>query len=268
MSNLALRVLTACVGAPIVLGISYLGGLSFSLALSLVAALGALELYAMVRQRGYRPLVPAGLVACILFPLLPILVSQPERVALWIVVALLALSSVWFLQPQVYEGGFMNAVLTVFPALYIGLFLANLSLVRHAHHGLGWVVTVLAVTWGYDTGAYFAGSFLGRRPFMHHVSPRKTVEGVVGGLVFAATAGFLAVPAVVLAIWQAPLLGFLLGVGAQAGDLVESMIKRQTGVKDSGRIIPGHGGLLDRIDSLLFTGSIAWYAAVLLGYAT
>ena len=95
-----------------------------------------------------------------------------------IVVALLALSSVWFLQPQVYEGGFMNAVLTVFPALYIGLFLANLSLVRHAHHGLGWVVTVLAVTWGYDTGAYFAGSFLGRRPFMHHVSPRKTVEGI------------------------------------------------------------------------------------------
>ncbi|MBV9281237.1 MAG: phosphatidate cytidylyltransferase, partial [Chloroflexi bacterium] len=156
---------------------------------------------------------------------------------------------------------------TLVPVLYVGLLLGHLSLLRVYHHGARWVMLALLLTWAYDTGAFFAGSLWGRRRFMAHASPSKTVEGVLGGLLLSTLAGLLALPALGLLAWQALLLGLLAGVAAQAGDLVESMVKRQTGVKDSGAIMPGHGGLLDRIDSLLFTGALTLYAAMVLGYA-
>ena len=102
---------------------------------------------------------------------------------------------------------------------------------------------------------------------MHHVSPKKTLEGVIGGLITAGIAGLVCVPSLLLLPWQGLLLGILGGIVGQAGDLVESMIKRQSGVKDSGTIIPGHGGLLDRIDSLLFVGPLVYYAARVTGHA-
>jgi phosphatidate cytidylyltransferase len=102
---------------------------------------------------------------------------------------------------------------------------------------------------------------------MAHVSPKKTLEGVCGGLVCSAAAGLIAVPAVNLLWWQALALGVAGGIAAQTGDLFESMLKRQTGVKDSGTLIPGHGGLLDRIDGLLFVAPLVYYVALLTGHA-
>jgi phosphatidate cytidylyltransferase len=103
---------------------------------------------------------------------------------------------------------------------------------------------------------------------MSHVSPSKTVEGVGGGLFLAGVAGLVAVPTLGLDPVVALVLGVITGAVAQTGDLIESKMKRQTGVKDTGTIIPGHGGLLDRIDSLLFTATLGYYAAVILGYAS
>lgn len=127
-----------------------------------------------------------------------------------------------------------------------------------------WVVVLLAGVWSFDSGAYLVGRALGRRPFLPWISPNKTLEGVLGGLV-AATLGVAIVLVISSHAWQEALvLGPLLGAAAQAGDLAESLLKRAAGAKDSGTVLPGHGGILDRLDSILFAAPVlaAWVAVV------
>ena len=120
----------------------------------------------------------------------------------------------------------------------------------------GWIILLVLGVWAYDTGAYFVGKRFGRARFLVHISPSKTYAGLIGGLV-ACTA---AVTAIVVGLGQPVatglVLGPLLGLAAQAGDLAESMLKRAAGAKDSGNLIPGHGGVLDRIDSFLFAAPV------------
>lgn len=129
--------------------------------------------------------------------------------------------------------------------------------------GLSWFLLVLAVTWIADTAAYLVGRSWGRRPLIPTVSPKKTIEGSIGGLTGAAATGALGVWLFGLEVH--PLLGagfgIVLGVAGQLGDLVESLLKRQVGVKDTGALIPGHGGMLDRIDALLMTFPVGWALA-------
>jgi phosphatidate cytidylyltransferase len=114
------------------------------------------------------------------------------------------------------------------------------------------LVLLIAAVWSFDTGAYLVGRAIGRRPFFSHISPKKTAEGVAGGLVVATLAVALVLWLIGRSPLEALLLGPLLGIAAQAGDLAESMLKRSAGAKDSGTLIPGHGGFLDRTDSFLF----------------
>jgi phosphatidate cytidylyltransferase len=116
----------------------------------------------------------------------------------------------------------------------------------------GWVLLLLLMVWAYDTGAYFVGRRYGQRRFLSHISPSKTYAGLLGGIAAATIVSGV----MLAALGQSPVgaiaLGPLVSLAAQAGDLAESMLKRAAGVKDSGRLIPGHGGLLDRVDSFLF----------------
>jgi phosphatidate cytidylyltransferase len=142
---------------------------------------------------------------------------------------------------------------------WVGL-LSFLPLIRHGNDGLAWVFAVLAVGWLGDTGAYFAGRAFGRHALYPKVSPKKTWEGAAGGIMLA-TVGLFVVREVGLPALSARdvlILGPLLCVVGIFGDLAESMLKRSFGVKDTGRIMPGHGGLLDRIDSILFVAPAAW----------
>lgn len=269
-SNFALRAATAAVGIPLVLVINYLGGWPFALTLTVAAAAATFEFYRMAAKAGHNPLMAAGIPTAAVVAALPVFLPRLQTTSTWIglIVFFLGATGAYYLSPGAYRGGFVNWVLTLAGVVYVGLLLGHLGLLRELRHGAWWVLYVLVATWAYDTGAFLAGSFFGRRPFMQHVSPSKTWEGVIGGLVFSTVAGLLGAFTLGLAVWQAMGLGLAIGIVAQLGDLLESMMKRQTGVKDSGGIVPGHGGLLDRIDSLLLTGALTYYAAALFGHAS
>ena len=164
-----------------------------------------------------------------------------------------------------------------FGIAYIGLLLPTLVLVAHLApaggswttpvgvFGLGsgaaWALTLILVVWGYDTGAYLTGRLIGRTRLIENISPAKTVEGVAGGLVLATIGAGVGAALIGLEPWHPLIIGPLVGAFAQVGDLAESMLKRAAGRKESGFLVPGHGGILDRIDSFLFA------APVLAGYA-
>lgn len=160
------------------------------------------------------------------------------------------------------EKGALHAIRLGFGLVYVPVLLAPLALIRQEADGLALIFLLLAATWLGDTGAYFAGRAFGKTPLFPRVSPKKTWEGVVGGVLLSVVGACvvkvvggpdLSWPAVIL-------LGALLDVAGVLGDLAESMLKRAFGVKDSGWIMPGHGGILDRIDSLLFSAPILWLA--------
>lgn len=262
-----MRLASAASGIPLILWIDHSGGLLFGATLTLAALVGTAEMYRLLRHAQFRPLVLPGLAASAALALLPSVTPQPQNGWLAIVAALVLLAGSIFLRPEA-SGALVNWSLTLLPVLSVGLLLGFLGLLRVGPDGAWWVAAVLVITWAYDSAAYVTGRLVGKRPFMAHISPKKTREGVMGGLLAAGVAGLITVPAVHLSVGQALLFGVMLGAAAQAGDLVESLIKRQTGVKDSGVLIPGHGGLLDRIDSLLFAGAVAYYLALVMGHAT
>ncbi len=149
----------------------------------------------------------------------------------------------------------------IFGVLYIGLLLGHYALLRNLEHGVALVFFVIIVTWLSDTGGFFIGKPFGKHQLAPTLSPNKTVEGLVGGIVFsvigAIISQFTFVP--FFSVGQCVMLGVGLALLGALGDLAESAIKRSVRVKDSGTIIPGHGGVLDRVDSLLFTGPAMYY---------
>jgi phosphatidate cytidylyltransferase len=150
---------------------------------------------------------------------------------------------------------------TVFGAVYAGFTLSHLVLLRALDSGTELVIIVLASVWAMDVFAYLVGSAIGTHPLAPHISPKKSWEGFIAGTVGTVTAWligwFLIHPA--LPWWYFALTGVVVSVAALLGDLAESRLKRETGVKDSGRLLPGHGGFLDRFDSLIVVSIVVYY---------
>ena len=134
--------------------------------------------------------------------------------------------------------------------------------------GTAWVLLLVLIVWGYDTGAYLTGRWIGRRRLIDHISPSKTVEGLAGGLILGTLGAGIGCALVGLAPWHPLVIGPLIGLTAQAGDLAESMLKRAAGRKESGFLVPGHGGILDRLDSFLFAAPMLTAYALLIAGAT
>ena len=271
-SNLIRRVGFAVVAIPLALGIIWYGGLPLAFLLALAAALGARELFGLAVRQGIRPARGFGLVtAAALAPLTYATLVAPDVRALvapgWpylVAVWLIALLS-WALVARAPAEKPLSAVsVTVFAVLYTGALPAFLVVIRHAQFAerswpAAWLVFFpLVVTWVCDTAAMFGGRLVGGPKLAPTISPGKTrsgaAAGVLGGMLVAPVFSAAVFPQ--LGIQASPgqllVIAAVLSVIGQIGDLAESLFKREAGVKDSSRLIPGHGGVLDRFDSLYF----------------
>lgn len=268
--SVGLRSLTALVGIPIVLAVLWLGGWWAFATGVLLVALAIRELHMMMIREGYHPVVLMSLALSFLFMVAAMLPQQRSLLLeIGISVALLVSFPILFFREKL-EGAMVDWSLTMAIAIYLGWPISVLLLLRGYeegfHNGLWWVLTLFGGVWGFDTGAFFAGHFFGRHKLAPTISPGKTWEGVFGGLVFSVSAAILFAALPMGVPWYlAVVLGLLVGVAAALGDLAESLIKRQTHVKDSGEFFPGHGGILDRIDSMLFAVLVVYIFAQLIG---
>lgn len=279
--SLAQRVLSALVLLPLVVGLVWWSPWSVAAVVLALTIVGVLELYGALAHGGYQPRVALGVGAALALVLAvtlrPIAPFDPLPPVLTLVVLASLIAE---LARQSHEGALPSWALTLAGALYIGWLLGHFVMLRQLatplrdgpltplglSSGAAWVYLILAITWIQDSAAYFVGRSWGRHKMAPLLSPKKTWEGAIGGLLGSLVAGAVCVPLLGLPISLAAgaLLGLVGGVVGPLGDLAESLIKRQVGVKDAGHIIPGHGGLLDRADSLLFTGPVLFYLIVLL----
>lgn len=268
--SVGLRSLTALVGIPIVLAVLWLGGWWAFATAALLVVLAIRELHMMMVREGYHPVILVSLALSFLF-MVAAMLPQQRLLLLEIGVSLALLVSfpILFFREKL-EGAMVDWSLTMAIAIYLGWPMSVLLLLRGYqegfHNGLWWLLTLFGGVWGFDTGAFFAGHFFGRHKLAPKISPGKTWEGVFGGLVFSVMASILfAMLPMGIPWYLAVVLGLFVGVAATLGDLAESLIKRQTHVKDSGEFFPGHGGILDRIDSLLFAVLVVYIFAQLIG---
>jgi phosphatidate cytidylyltransferase len=267
---LALRVASGVVAVPLLLGIAYFGrpgtfgGAVYGAFICLASAFAALELRAMLRSGGYDPMDSVLVGLAVVLPLDAWLRASVDTWSaapdgLIVVVLVLLVSLVALLLRRSGDRALVDWALSLSLALYIGGLMQFYMPLRRVETPLPgfWVMALLGLSWVCDSSAFFVGRAFGRRRLAPTISPKKSVEGAVAGLAGAALIGLL----LSLPVGLPPLLvagfGLAIGVATVLGDLVESLVKRQTGVKDSGVLIPGHGGLLDRMDSLLFCAPVA-----------
>jgi phosphatidate cytidylyltransferase len=268
--SVAQRVITAVVAIPVVLAFVWLGGWWGFTAAILAVILTVYELHNMMLHEGYHPLIVVSFALSILFLVAAMLPQQRIiLLELGLSAALVITLPLFFFRKKL-EGAMVDWSLTLAIPVYLGWPLSVFLLLRGFQVGISpgfwWVLTVFLGVWGFDSGAFFAGHFFGRHKLAPAISPAKTWEGAAGGLVLSIAAALLFTALPLGVPWYlAILLGILIGIAATLGDLAESLIKRQTHVKDSGQFMPGHGGILDRVDSLLFAVIVVYIFAQLVG---
>lgn len=272
MSETTQRVAVAAVGIPVAVGVVYLGGWALAALLAAVAVLGTLEFFRMAAQRQAKPLAFAGAATAAGFILVAAIEPEagPAGFGILLTLATLAIATLAIWQRGVEGQPLLSISTTLTGSIYagallsFGLFLRHLPGIDGAWHGTALVFAPVLLTWTSDTFAYFVGRQWGKDKLIPRVSPGKTVQGAIGAVIGSVVVG--AAYASVLqsfdsyrpGLLEAALLGLGISVVAQVGDLAESLLKRDTGVKDSGTLLPGHGGALDRFDSLLFTLPLAY----------
>jgi len=273
MSELTKRILVALVGAPLALAVLWYGDAALATLVSIASAVAAWELFRIARSAGYTPIGPLGIGMAAALPLVVHaqqlgLIRVPFSVPVLVMLGTVAVA-LFVRGPS--ERPLGAAAITLFGVAYTAGLLSFAYALRTFDYVIGQaagtvvVAFPLLVTWATDVGAFFVGRLIGGPKLMPSVSPGKTVAGAVGGVCLAVLVAWLyhrhaLVPIAQLALTPWALVGVAVALSAagQVGDLVESQLKREGQVKDSSQLIPGHGGVLDRLDSLLFTFPVAF----------
>ena len=252
------RVVVAVIFVPVLIVFIWWGGIPFLCLTSAIIGVALIEFYQGMRHAG-RKLVPGeGVILGILLPVC-VYLKGAEILPLVLVVIVLFISLRQFFKFRI-EASSASVFLTLGGILYISFLLSHVIMLR-AIPGLGQklVLTVFFVTWMGDSGAYLIGTFGGKHKLLPRISPKKSLEGFVGGVSVSCLAIFISQSWLSFPFLHSVILGVLIGVMGQLGDFFESMLKREMKRKDFGVILPGHGGLLDRFDSLLFTTPVFYH---------
>ncbi|MGJ9381443.1 phosphatidate cytidylyltransferase [Salipaludibacillus neizhouensis] len=255
------RIITGVVGGSAFLGLIILGDLPFTL---LMIALAAIAMWELIKMKRIQPFSVKGVVAFIFMFLLLVpenLVSmqwihlQRLELFLLLIIVLLALTVVTKNSFSFDEAGFV-----ILASVYVGFGFHYFMYARFLENGLEVIFFILTIVWSTDSGAYFAGRSFGKHKLWPEISPKKTIEGAVGGTVLAVLIGSIFIIFIpVFSSWIVTMMFMLIvSITGQLGDLVESAFKRHYAVKDSGQVLPGHGGILDRFDSLIFVMPIIY----------
>jgi phosphatidate cytidylyltransferase len=295
MSNLTIRVLVAVISIPCIIAICAAGGFWVWGMVAVLAAIALSEFYRLTEVKGARPLKADGIVAGFLITIAfetdrLLSLAQSSGItgpihffnSAYLIVVIIILFVLWALVRELFRNkgsALVNLTATLFGVIYVPLFLGTLIGISElfcreipAARFLGYdrlmverwggmtLISIFAMIWICDSAAYFGGSAMGRHKLFERVSPKKTWEGALWGLLGALVAAVAAKYLVIqyLTLGESIVIGIVIGVVGQIGDLAESLLKRDAGVKDSSTLIPGHGGVLDRFDSLLFVSPVLY----------
>ena len=262
-ADLMTRLLTGIAIAVVALIMLTLGRGPTTLLVALIVGAAAFELYEAFRRAGYHPATVIGLLGCL--SIVGIAYTDGLEAFPLVAILVIAFTMLWYMLEVVKARPIVNIAITLFGFGYIGVFGAFAGLLLSAPDGTGFIIGLALCAIGYDVFGYFIGSQFGRSRMSPRLSPNKTWEGLFGGMVAAIVLG--GIVGTVLAPWNGSLshgiaLGLVVAIVAPIGDLCESMIKRDLGVKDLGTLLPGHGGVLDRFDAMLFCIPAVYYLAV------
>ena len=282
MSNLTKRLIVAIIGVPLILSVIYVGGIIFFLFISAIIVLGITEFYKLIESNEFRPSRRSLIISSLVL-------SYGAYSGSFTLMMFFTTFILLFMIYQLKEREFSRAVtklgLNFFPLIYFGWLFSHSLLLRNIGNddaisefalknqgltdpGFFFLVLAIAITFLNDSGAYFVGNIKGKNRLAPSISPGKTVEGTVGGIFISILSAFLfnwffSSP---LSFSWCIVFGFFLSIAAIFGDLVESAMKRGAGVKDSGGFLPGHGGILDRFDSLFFVFPVSYYISIIYYY--
>ncbi|MEA1963874.1 MAG: phosphatidate cytidylyltransferase [Candidatus Aerophobetes bacterium] len=252
------RIIIAVIFIPLLILLIFWGGIGFLLFVCLIISFALFEFYREMEKGSGHPFLIDGIICGVLVPLFLYIWGEQTLFPLLTLIVFYIFFRQFF--KLKVKDAFANISLTVGGIFYISFLFSYILLLRSLSLiGAKLVITVFFVTWMSDSGAYLIGRAYGRHKFLVLISPRKSIEGFGGAILVAVVAIFISRIWLALPLVHTLVLGICMGIMAQMGDFFESMLKREVGIKDFGRILPGHGGVLDRFDSLLFTIPLFYY---------
>jgi phosphatidate cytidylyltransferase len=239
----------------------YLGGIFFTLGIGFLIYLGLIEYHTMLEKSGLKPLKALNYCAAAAVIIAAYLGNLQ---LLTIIIILFFIILFIFLIFNYTKHDLKDLFYTFSGLVYVAFLFSYLIIIRlHLHKGLMFLILIIACVWVNDSAAYFVGSYLGKNKLCPEISPNKTVEGSVGGIIGALIVAFIGGLILDFNFIHSLVIGLVTGILGQFGDLAESILKRYFKIKDSGNFMPGHGGVLDRFDSILFTVPLLYYYLLL-----
>lgn len=264
------RLLTSILLLPIFIVLILLGGIYLRVAIIILSLVGMNEIYIALSKENKNVHI-IGYIFCVFYNLM---IEEQLTRGLYVTTSLFIVILLIFLVVNYEKVNIMDCAVTMFGFYYVSFLLSNIYLVREfPQYGLFFVWLIFICAWASDTGAYFVGVNLGKHKLIPSLSPKKTIEGTIGGIVSAGLIALLY--GVVLwvfygltsnLVWFLAIIGVIGAILSQLGDLTASAIKRYTGIKDFGSVLPGHGGIIDRFDSVLFTAPVVYLTMRILLY--